>query len=127
MKQHHIPSYIDREIHQGLLWLDDNASKQSQLLCLPHWSSYAGIFTGTRLYIGGDILFTPDYNNRLAKFEDALKANSINSISEFLNEERIDYILYDKRMSFLDENKYLIQDITEIPYQNSNVKILKVK
>lgn len=126
MKHHHIPSYIDREIHQGLLWLDDNVSKQSQLLCLPRWSSYAGIFAGTRLYIGGDILFTPDYNNRLAKFEDALKSDSINSISEFLNEERIDYIFYDESMKLLDEHKYLLQVGAQTTYQNPHVQILKV-
>lgn len=123
MKQHHIPSYINSEIHQGLVWLDENAPKQSQLLCMPYWSSYAGIFSGTRLYIGGDILFTPDYKNRLSKFETALQSESIEDFIQFLEHEKIDYILYDKRMKALDIHHHMENTAFINSYKNEYIQV----
>jgi hypothetical protein len=125
MKSHHIPSFIPADIHEGILWLDQNASKQSQLLCLPYWSSYAGIWSGTRLYIGGDILFTPDYDNRLEQLYKVLEDPHQAALTHFLKNERIDYVFYDQKLENADKYGHLKAVLPVVVFENSAVKILK--
>jgi hypothetical protein len=124
IQNHHIPSYIPSDIYKGIVWLDKNASKQSQLLCLPYWSSYAGIFSGTRLYIGGDVLFTPDFDNRLAKINKVLNYPQNESLVKFLQEEKIDYVFYDKKLQSLDVHGHFAKILNIVVYENNDVKIL---
>jgi hypothetical protein len=125
MKNHHIPSYIPSNIHEGILWLDQNASKQSQLLCMPYWSSYAGIWSGTRLYIGGDILFTPDYENRLAQLYKVLEDPDMNALNQFLRKERIDFVFYDQKLQSADIHGHLRAALPDVVFTNTAVTILK--
>lgn len=125
--QHHkIPSYIDRDIYNGINWIDQHASKQAQTLCMPHWSSYVGIFSGTRLYIGGDILFTPDFDNRLKKMVEIIGGNSLDEFKLFLAEERIDYIFYDQKMREIDIHGLIPKLIAHAEYSNEMVDIYRV-
>ncbi len=123
------PSYLKIEHYEAMQWLDKNARDDEQVLSMNYLATYIPMYTGCRIYNGEYILISGFWPERQAKFEKALYDTTGTIMLNFLEEERIDYILYCDKM--VEENKGILLEMAksnsrfEIHPVNEKVSIIK--